>query len=282
MRTALSIALATPIILFAVPALGQVDCALTVDKGSTGTGIIQITIDSLFGNETHSDSAENISVAGSADIVLEPNAEPFTEVTMNDLTLNLGDGTVEYCFFDVPIFGCTSLTLNFSNFTLQLLDPVSATIGPDGVVEFVDLAYIMSFNYDISSSLFDITSSYSSTPEDPSISTFSLRLNPNDGDMFVDQLTISPVEGEIPADELPSGVYAVDTLVTVLLDNASMSGTYDASAVPGDLNGDGVVNGADLGLLLAQWGGPGSADFSGDGVVNGGDLGLLLSYWTGG
>jgi hypothetical protein len=49
----------------------------------------------------------------------------------------------------------------------------------------------------------------------------------------------------------------------------------------GDLDGDGVVNGADLGLLLAAWGvAPGSpADLDGDGVVNGADLGLLLSNW---
>ena len=47
---------------------------------------------------------------------------------------------------------------------------------------------------------------------------------------------------------------------------------------PGDLNGDGAVNGGDLGLLLAAWGGAGG-DLNGDGVTDGGDLGLLLSYW---
>ena len=47
---------------------------------------------------------------------------------------------------------------------------------------------------------------------------------------------------------------------------------------PGDLNDDGAVNGGDLGLLLAAWGGPGG-DINGDGVTDGGDLGLLLSYW---
>ncbi|MCA9286603.1 MAG: FG-GAP repeat protein, partial [Phycisphaerales bacterium] len=44
----------------------------------------------------------------------------------------------------------------------------------------------------------------------------------------------------------------------------------------GDLNNDGTVNGADLGVLLGQWGGNGSADLNDDGVVNGADLGLLL------
>ncbi len=56
--------------------------------------------------------------------------------------------------------------------------------------------------------------------------------------------------------------------------NATCTTTCD-----GDINGDGVVNGADLGLLLNQWGGPGSADINGDGVVDGADLGLLLAAW---
>ncbi|NCF40719.1 MAG: hypothetical protein GWP75_11460 [Planctomycetia bacterium] len=45
---------------------------------------------------------------------------------------------------------------------------------------------------------------------------------------------------------------------------------------PEDLNGDGSVTGADLGLLLAAWGTAG-ADLNGDGNTNGADLGLLLA-----
>ena len=50
-----------------------------------------------------------------------------------------------------------------------------------------------------------------------------------------------------------------------------------------DFNGDGLVNGADVGLLLAAWGPcPGCPeDLNDDGVVNGADLGLLLVEWTG-
>jgi hypothetical protein len=49
----------------------------------------------------------------------------------------------------------------------------------------------------------------------------------------------------------------------------------------GDLNGDGQVNGADFGVLLASWGPcPGcDADLNGDGTVSGADVGLLLSVW---
>lgn len=47
-----------------------------------------------------------------------------------------------------------------------------------------------------------------------------------------------------------------------------------------DFNQDGVVNGADLGLLLAAWGtNVCPFDGNGDGIVNGADLGLLLAQW---
>jgi len=54
--------------------------------------------------------------------------------------------------------------------------------------------------------------------------------------------------------------------------------------IVGDLNGDGVVDGADLGILLSAWGecpstGACPADLNGDGVVDGADLGILLAAW---
>ena len=48
---------------------------------------------------------------------------------------------------------------------------------------------------------------------------------------------------------------------------------------PADLNGDGVVNGADLGSLLSQWGQPGTGDLNGDGIVGGADIGIMLANW---
>ncbi|MBC03597.1 MAG: hypothetical protein CMJ34_09900 [Phycisphaerae bacterium] len=49
---------------------------------------------------------------------------------------------------------------------------------------------------------------------------------------------------------------------------------------PADLDGDGVVNGADLGLFLGAWGtSPCKSDINGDGVCNGADLGEMLIAW---
>jgi hypothetical protein len=53
----------------------------------------------------------------------------------------------------------------------------------------------------------------------------------------------------------------------------------------GDIYADGIINGGDLGVLLAYWGPTTSAaasiacDLNVDGVVNGSDLGILLAYW---
>lgn len=53
--------------------------------------------------------------------------------------------------------------------------------------------------------------------------------------------------------------------------------------VPGDLNGDGVIDGLDLALLLGSWGVCGGCptDLNGDGVVDGVDLAILLGGWSG-
>ena len=54
----------------------------------------------------------------------------------------------------------------------------------------------------------------------------------------------------------------------------------DACGCPGDFDENGVVDGADIGLLLATWGTADAAgDLDGSGLVDGADLGLLLGSW---
>jgi hypothetical protein len=49
----------------------------------------------------------------------------------------------------------------------------------------------------------------------------------------------------------------------------------------GDLDNNGVVNGADLAILLGQWNSRTkiTADLDGDGIVNASDLAILLGAW---
>ena len=64
--------------------------------------------------------------------------------------------------------------------------------------------------------------------------------------------------------------------------NITLSGTVGGSGcdIPGDINGDCQIDGADLGALLAAWGSNDpDADINGNGIVDGGDLGSLLANW---
>lgn len=51
-----------------------------------------------------------------------------------------------------------------------------------------------------------------------------------------------------------------------------------APSCPSDLNGDGIVDGADMALVLGGWG-TSSPDLTNDGLVNGADLAQLIGHW---
>jgi hypothetical protein len=64
------------------------------------------------------------------------------------------------------------------------------------------------------------------------------------------------------------------------VNGALASLTADEPECSADLNDDGVVDGADFGLLLSAFGSDDpAADLDGDGIVTGSDIGLLLSLW---
>ncbi|MFM1821745.1 MAG: hypothetical protein RI967_11, partial [Planctomycetota bacterium] len=57
---------------------------------------------------------------------------------------------------------------------------------------------------------------------------------------------------------------------------------HGGAVEPADLDRNGVVNGADLAVLLGAWGQTGSTgDINRDGQTDGQDLAILLSAWTG-
>ncbi len=89
------------------------------------------------------------------------------------------------------------------------------------------------------------------------------------------------------ADPLPdcNGNGQPDTCDIARGDSLDLNGNGipdECEPVPGDLNGDGIVDGADLGIMLGAWGECDGCDedLNGDGTVDGGDLGVLLGNWT--
>jgi hypothetical protein len=91
---------------------------------------------------------------------------------------------------------------------------------------------------------------------------------------------------EWSADCNNDGIVDYGQILTGQLADLDSNGVPDICQQPtcadADLFRDFNVNGADLGILLSQWG-PSSpltvSDINSDGVVNGADLGLLLSFW---
>ena len=71
---------------------------------------------------------------------------------------------------------------------------------------------------------------------------------------------------------------ALSSMAAFALAASALGGLENPCPCVADLNFNGVVDGADLGLLLAAWGGP-DGDLNGDGVTDGADLGLLLAAW---
>jgi len=72
----------------------------------------------------------------------------------------------------------------------------------------------------------------------------------------------------------------VATTCVAMLWVVAMTTRAAMAQCPGDITGNGVVDGADLGALLTTWGVPqGQGDLNGDGTVDGADLGLLLTKW---
>lgn len=252
---------------------------ITVDSGSTASATVSITIDSLFGTETQTDDV-TVGAGGGGTLVLGPGAEPFGEVEIATLQFALDDGTLDYCFFDIPIFGCQSLDVLATNLTFTMEGTASSPIDGKGVATF-DATWNMTLNYDISSSIFGTSGS----ADESELATFSTKITTDGaGNLTCTDLNLGTIVGSIPPEELPVGVDEVLLTTTVDLSNAAMAGTYDPpkpDECPGDFNGDGIVDGGDFGGLLALWGPCAGCpqDLDGSGTIDGGDVGLFLSYW---
>ena len=74
---------------------------------------------------------------------------------------------------------------------------------------------------------------------------------------------------------------ATGSLVEAAIDDFRVSSIdCTANTIPGDLNGDGIVNGGDLATLLNGWGGPGVTDIDASGSTDAADLAILLNNWS--
>lgn len=110
---------------------------------------------------------------------------------------------------------------------------------------------------------------------------YTLAFNGNECQAFIDgKLVLTDAVGG------GSGVPNTATFgdLSVLTSSHTHTALVVVEGIPdcasGDLDCNGVVDGADLGVLLSAWGTNAcAADLNFDGVVNGADLGVLLGNW---
>jgi hypothetical protein len=147
---------------------------------------------------------------------------------------------------------------------------------------------------------------YSNTEgSDPENDVFVVEVSSNGGASWVNLETVGPSGIEVfggwyfkqfnVADYVPltsqfrirftASDFGDGSVVEAGVDGVSLTPLLCAASVFADLNGDGVVNGFDLALLLGAWGpcapvGACPADLDGNGIVNGMDLAMLLGAWT--
>jgi hypothetical protein len=155
---------------------------------------------------------------------------------------------------DLPGAGSFEITLNMTNFT-QFSNP------PGFVGEWVTFA---APGYPVT-----ITPSLVNIPSLPLLASTS-----------VGPITISTA---LPAGSpitLIVGLHSQNFHPCCFIEIPIVVPAQTGSSLPGDVNADGVVNGADLATVLSNWGLPGPTDVDGDGTTNGQDLATLLANWS--
>ncbi len=260
---------------FAATATAESTADLVVDPGSTVTVELVVSIDTSFGTDTDADSATK-TLEGVGVAVVGADAPPFLSLAMPSLSFDLGAADFSYEFFCLPIIGCQSLDVSVSNFLIGL--DAGGVSGPvkGGNASYPKAPFVSSFDYQVSG-LADISGSNVV----PDVYSFGTGVSASGDDLVLSNIFLDPITFEIPPEDLPVGVNAVIITANVDLGGITMSGLLVSNGPASDLNGDGQVNGADLGLLLASWG-PCSGcpeDLNGDGQVTGADLGLMLADW---
>jgi hypothetical protein len=133
----------------------------------------------------------------------------------------------------------------------------------------------------------------------PNADVFRVLISNNNGTSWVPLETVGPGGAEAdggwyakefrvadfvtPSNQVRLRFVAEDTgsgsLVEAAIDEVRMRVLVCEASTPGDINGDGAVDGSDLAALLSTWGQNGAADINGDGTIDGSDLAILLSNW---
>lgn len=268
MKTAVVTLVATT----AAHATSQATVSIAPNTTIQATVRIDIT-HSTFGSSNDTEQ-RNHSLSGPMHITMSPNNPPWANIGQDSMNLALGGALYNFQFFCFPFIGCQNLNVNLQSVIISMTAPATSPLSGTG-------------NYTMSNVPVNLHAEYSTTGIDtgtyvldqPANVTITGRLTQNAGVAKIDQFSLGSLIFDVPPASLPANVTAIRLTITPNLSQVSFTGPWSVIPSP-DFNGDGLVNGLDLGVLLSGWGSA-QGDINGDGTTDGADLGLVLSAWTG-
>ncbi len=131
----------------------------------------------------------------------------------------------------------------------------------------------------------------------PNADTFRVQISNNNGSTWAAVETVGPAGLEVNGGWIYKNLRIADYVtptstmkIRFIADDAGTGSVVEAAVdevrisvvecgAAEDLNGDGVVDAADVAILLNNWGGSGIGDIDGSGVVDAADVAALLNAW---
>lgn len=260
--------------LAAAPAWGDSGAFVVTPSNASLVATMTVTIGTSLGTSTDSDT-KTIAVTGWSDLVLAPTDPAWTGVTMNSFHLDPADVSFHFDLFCFPFIGCQALDVTVTGLVLDTTGPVGSPLAPAGAASFPNAPFLLQGAYTATG-----VATASGTLANQTTANFACRFTPQAGQTVrLDQASLAPITTVVDPASLPAGVNSLTITFATNLANTTMSGAW-SPINPYDLDGDGLVNAADLAIVLINWGGAKVGDLNGDGLVDAADLSLLLANWS--
>lgn len=254
--------------------IAQADTTLVVPEGSSAGVNVTLSIETFLGPASDTDTGTVNIDESLMTVNPNPGNEPFQSMLITEHVIYTSGGDLSFCFY--PIFGSCGLTLavDVDQLDVTLTNDLNVSVDGSGNWSAASANYdlVMTLSYDGGSLV------GSGTAEATAAASISVSGNVDldNGVLQVTQLELETIDIQIDPATLPDGL---DTLrVEVETDFTNV--VYSGSLNPCDLDGDGVIGGADLTILLGEWGSCCTGDLDGNGLVDGADLTILLSCWS--
>lgn len=248
------------------------DVELVAPGGTTTNISVGVQITTVLGSSGDTDSTNTTIEASNMVVDPSPESEPFSELGITEHSIYTSGGSLTFEFY-CTLFGCLEeMDIVVHALDVRLVGDHTVGVDGSGSWQLTDTYYEMDLVLSYSGSL--VGSGDLTTTETAPV-TVSGDIYAENGFLYVENLDMNTISIAVPTDSLPDGLSELEIDVTADFSALVYSGQYNTA----DLDGDGQVCGADLTILLGNWGTCCTGDLDGDGTVSGADLTILLAAW---